>query len=85
MQESLAAERKVICCDFRNTKIKDQFEGYENVVYYFDNYEKLEQLIKTKNIKNISSNNKKNYLEKTLGSTSGSSSKKILKELKEKI
>ena len=85
LQESMAADRKVICCDFRQTKIKDQFEGYENVVYYFDNYEKLEQLIKTKNIKNISSNNKKNYLEKTLGSTSGSSSKKILKELKEKI
>ena len=85
LQESLAAERKVICCDFRKTKIKDQFEGYENIVYYFDNYEKLEKLIKTKNIKNISSSNKKKYLEKTLGNTSGSASKKILKELKEKI
>ncbi len=85
LQESLVADRKVICCDFRGTKIKDQFASYENIIYYFDNYKKLDKLIKFGNNKSISIKNKNLYLKNNLGNNSGNSSNKILKEIQRSL
>ena len=85
LQESLAANRKVICCDFRGTKIRDQFEGYENIINYFDNYRKLEKLIKSNSKNIISKKNTKVYLKETLGNNSRDASQVIIRKIKSQI